>query len=515
MSKMRKFNGFQKTLAWIMSSLVIIQFTGCYTVKNMPRSELGYSVKTYYYIHGQNTAYQITGTTLSDGIVSGKITSLTEEPKKGQVIHLYVAPDSAISVNGDLVSVPAENLAKLEVYKVDTGRTLFVVAGIAYGALVVVALIAWLVKGLSCPFVYSEDGTDINLEGEIYSGATATPVERDDYLKLKSITPVDNQYRIRITNEVKEIQNTNLAELLVYDHPRDAEILVDKYGEAHSVKDIRQPVSASNAYGRSLLTELSGVDNARYFSEIRNDNLLLDTINLSFEKPADATRAKLVISAKNSMWLDYMFGRLSDMFGNRYDEWVKLRNKRSREDLLQWSLDQGIPLAVYLETSSGLEFVDYYNVPGPVKDKKDVLQIDLSRVTGDRVNVRLVSGVMFWDFDYAGMDFTEDVKMVRTTVSLDNAYDETGKEVSSLLLHDDDRYLVQPSLHNEARISFKVPPLPPGTERSVFLHSKGNYQPIRDASGKPDMDLLKSMRRPGMFTKFTKDHFLRYYAGLN
>lgn len=512
---MRKFNRFQKTLAWVLSLLVILQFSGCYTVKKIPRSELGYSGRNYYYIHGQNTSYQITGTTLSEGIITGKIASVTELPEKGQVIHLYVAPDSAVMVNGNVISIPSANIAKLEVNKVDVGRTVFVAAGAAYGALMVAAIIILLTKEMSCPFVYSETGTDITMEGEIYSGATAVPIERDDYLRLKSIKPVDEMYSIRITNEVKEIQNTNLAELLVFDHPRDVEIMVDKYGIAHSVKDIRQPVSASNAYGRSIRDELSGCDNQRYLSEIRNDNLLLDTISLSFDRPHNSSGAKLVISAKNTMWLDYMFGRLSDMFGSRYDEWVKMRNKRSPEYLQQWSLDQGIPLAVYLETASGLEFVDYFNVPGPAGDKRDILQIDLSEVTGDRVNIKLVSGVMFWDFDYAGMDFSRDIKVNRTVVSVDNASDDTGKEVSSLLIHDDNRYLVQPEINNEARLNFKVPPLVPGTERSVFLHSKGNYQPVRDASGKPDMDLLVSMRRPGMFVRFTKDHFLRYYADRN
>lgn len=512
---MRNFPVNQQIMAAVLSALVIIQFSGCRSLSSLPRSEIQYAERTHYYIHGVNSSFQVYGTNISDGIFTGIVTQSPVTPVKGQIMHLYVAPDSAISVNGNNISVPAANIAKAEIYKVDAGKAITVIAGAANGAFWTYIIILWITKGLSCPFVYSEAGDDINMEGEIYSGATATPVERDDYLRLKSLRPIDNQYRIRITNEVKEIQNTNLAELLVFDHPSNAEILVDKYGVARSASDIKKPVSAFNAYGRSLLTELSQCDNERYFSEIRNDNLLFDTINLSFERPKHSTHAKLVISAKNTMWLDYMFGRLSDMFGNRHDEWVKRRNKRSREDLLQWSLDQGIPLAVYLETASGLEFVDYYNVPGPAADKKDVIQIDLTGISGDRVNVKLVSGVMFWDFDFAGMDFTEDAEMTATVVSLDYATDENGKDVSSLLLTDDDLYLVQPFINNEARLSFKVPPLVPGTQRSVFLHSKGNYEAIRDARGKPDLKLLNTMIQPSMFTRFTKDHFLRYYAGLN
>lgn len=509
---MRGSRIIHKNTALLLSALLLIQLPGCRTLRPLPVSEIQYSEKQHYYVHGSNSYYELSGVTISDGTLTGIVTHPPVTPPRGKVMHIYVAPDSAISVRDNLANIPFSNIAKAEVYDIDAGRTILIGAGTANATFWSVLLIALLTKDMSCPFVYSEDGSSVNFEGEAYSGATAVPIERDDYLRLGSIAPVNDRYNIRITNEVPEIQNTNLAELIVFDHPHNTEILVDKYGVAHSLSDTRQPVSAASAYGKSLLRELSAPDDQRYFSEIRSDDLLFDTISLSFEKPDNRNRAKLVVSAKNTMWLDYMFGRLSDMFGNRYDEWVRIRNKRSREYLQQWSLDQGIPLAVYIETSSGLEFVDFYNVPGPAKDRKDILEIDLSGVTGDRVNIRLVSGVMFWDFDYVGMDFSDDVSAHGISVPVENAADETGREVSSLLLQDDDRYLVQPVINNEARLSFRVPPPVPGTTRTVFLHSKGHYQPLRDAGGKPDMDLLMSMRRSGMFIRFTKDHFLRYYA---
>ncbi len=512
---MRKFNIIQQIVAVVLSALVILQFSGCRTVTGIQRTEIPFSERTHFYIHGADTSFLITNTKLADGFFSGVVPLSPEKLNKGQIMHLYIAPDSVISSDGDNISVPVANIAKAEILKVEAGRTITVVAGAAAGAFWTFVIVLLITKGISCPFVYSENAMDITLEGELYSGATATPIERDDYINLKALSPVNNKYKIRITNEVKEIQNTNLAELLVFDHPRDAEILVDKYGIAHSITDIRQPLSASDGYGKSIMTALTDYDNKAHLSEIRDDELLFDTISLSFDKPAHSTKAKLVISGKNTMWLDYMFARMSDLFGNRYDEWVKRRNKRSPEYLTQWSLDQGIPLAVYLETEAGLKFVDYYNVPGPVKYKKDVLQLDLSGVSGDRVNVKLVSGVLFWEIDFAGMDFTIDSEMLKTVVSVDYAADETGKDISSLLRYDDDKYLVQPLINNEARLTFNVPPPSPGKARTVVLHSKGNYEPIRTAEGKPDLELLTGMLKPGMFIRFTKDHFLKYYAGLN
>lgn len=404
---MRKFKEFHKILALVLAALVIMIPSGCYSIRqSIPRNDIKYSGKPYYYIHGNNTEYPITSLSLSDGVLSGKIVDTIYPLKKNQVVNVYIAPDSVINITRGYLKVPMANIAKAEIFKSDagTGITVFITAATAawWSAL----LIILLTKGASCPFVYSENTADINLEGEIYSGASATPIERDDYLKLKSISPVDDQYRIRITNEVKEIQNTNLAELLVLDHPNGSEIIVDKYGTAHSVSAIQKPLEASDAYGRSIIEELSGIDDIRYLSDIKNDELVFDTISLSFEKPENSTNARLILSGKNTMWLDYMFGRFSDLFGRRHDEWKERRNSRTREELVQWTLDQGIPLAVWLEKDSGLEFADYFNVPGPVIDKKDVLKIDLSGISGNRVNVKLISGVLFWDIDFAGMDFT-------------------------------------------------------------------------------------------------------------
>ena len=503
---------FQRAVASVMSALIIIQFSGCYSLKGVSKAEINYADKAEYYIHGTTSAYRISNTIMSDGVLSGTLSQATEQVRKKNIIHIYAAPDSAIRFEGNTVRIPFENIAKIETNKVDGVRTLILAGGVAYISLTIVALILILTKNYSCPFVYSENGTEINLEGEIYSGASATPIERDDYLWLKTIMPVDDHYRIRITNEVKEIQNTNLAELMVIDHPAKTGVIVDKYGVPHSVEDIRKPLAATNTYGTSILGELSALDTSRYISDIRNDDILMDTVALSFDRPLGSTRAKLVISGKNTMWLDYTFARFSDMFGNKYEKWKESRNKKPREETRKWMLDQGIPLSVYLETDAGYKFVDYYNVAGPAADRKDVLDIDLSGISGDRVNVKLVSGMLFWEIDFAGMDFSADREVTSTILTADYAFDENGKDVSSLLKYDDEMYLVQPLVNNEACLRFRVPPVTTGTERSVFLHSKGNYEPLRETKGKPDIKYLKTMLDPGMYTKFTKDHFLRYYA---
>ncbi len=512
---MQKQSEYQRTVALFLAGLIMFTFSGCYTLKGVHKGEIQYSAGKYYYIHGVNSAFQINNAVISNGVLTGKITHLPEPQKKKDIVHVYVAPDSVIKNDGSNISIPFENIAKAEINKLDGSKTVIFTTGIAVGTVYAIVIIALLAKGGSCPFIYSEDGLAANFEGEIYSGATAIPLERNDYLPLKSIKPVDGLYKIKLANEVKEIQNTNLTELIVFDHSPETRIMVDKYGISHTLADIKKPVSAYDCYGRSLKEELSGYDSLRYISQVIKDPVLKDTISLSFEKPHNATSARLVMSGKNTMWLDFMFVKFTDLFGNRYDNWKKKRNEKSQEELLKWSFDQGMPLAVYIETDSGLKFSDYFNLPGPMADKADILNLDLTGVTGDKVNIKLVAGLLFWDIDFTGMDFSVNQAVVKTAVPLSSATDENGKNVSGMLLHDDDLYLIQPEVTNETSITFPAPPAVPGMSRSVILHSKGNYEILRDTRGKPDIVYLKTFLEPGAFTKFSKEHFLQYYQKRN
>ena len=512
---MKKYHDYQKVVSIFLSIILIISTSGCYSLKGLTRNDIQYANKTIYFIHGPNSYYKLTNVIISDGILSGSINYIVSNPDKAKTIDIYAAPDSAIKKNGDQVQVPFANIVKVEVYEIDGFKTFFEVAGTLSIAFVVVLLIALLTKGASCPFIYTYDGDNYHFLGEIYSGATALPLERNDYLPISNIDPVDNKYKLRITNEVEEIQKTNLTELVVIDHQPDTRILMDKYGTAHSLSDIKMPSNATDAYGSSILNELAYRDNLRYVSTVKNDKNLRDTISLTFDKPADVQCSKLLIKGKNTIWLDYMYGRFSDLFGKRFDKWKEKSDQKPGEELLKWTFDQGMPLAVYLQTDNGLKLIDYFNLPGPMADKEDILQIDLAEMHMDKINLKLVSGVLFWDIDYVGMDFSTPGLIKKTIIPLNSAVDENGRDVRTLLANDDEKYLLQPLTKNITDLSFVSPETIPGLERSVFLHSKGHYEILRETKGKPDIAYLKTFLEPGAFIQFSKDHFLKYYYKSN
>ena len=364
----------------------------------------------------------------------------------------------------------------------------------------------------SCPFIYAYNGESYEFVGEIYSGAIHPPLERHDYLPIPNLQAIENEYKIQITNEIKEIQHTNMAELLVFDHPENVEVLIDKYGNTHTISNPELPMTSKTLDGSNIDSLLFSKDSLAYMSGIPDENSGdMDAVILTFDKPSGQDTGKLVIKGKNSFWLDYIHGQFSELFGERFDTWKDKQKKQSPEKLIKWSLDQGIPLSVYLETEDGWEFADYYNVVGPLAAKEDVLEIDLSKIKGDKVNIKLEFGFLFWEIDYVAMDFTPNYSVEKHTVSLFSAFDENNNNVSDKLMFDDKKYYIQPNIGNEALLTFQVPNQSEGTKRSFILHSKGHYEILKEIGGKPDIAYLKGFRKPGAFSQFSKTRFLEFY----
>jgi hypothetical protein len=433
--------------------------------------------------------------------------------KKDMQLHIYVSPEFDIPEPLPArMSIPFTAVEKVEVYEVSTGKTIFY--NVAWAAPIAVGIILLANKG-SCPFIYTFDGAGYEFAGEIYSGATHPPIERHDYLPLPALKDVGGEYKIKLANDVREIQHTNLAELWVIDHPVGAEVLVDKYGVARTLSDLRPPAEATSAGGEDVLGAVAAADGVCYVGPVPEEaDADVDGIVMTFERPPGATRAKLVIQAKNSIWLDYVYGEFLDLFGDAYADWFEEQKTASAEELRQWSFDQGIPLAVYVEEDGAWRLVDYYNLAGPMAAKRDVLAFGLPAGSSDEVKVKLEFGPLFWEIDYVALDCSADLPVQVHSVPIADAADESGGDVAALLRADDDLYYVQPEAGEYALVSFAAPEPVEGSARSAVLHTKGHYEIIRNPQGKPDLKLLYSFKKPGRFVEFSKEIYLQYYEAM-
>jgi hypothetical protein len=416
-----------------------------------------------------------------------------------------------------IVQIPFEDIEKIELYDEDTGATMLswlVGAGVIFvvSTLVIAPLLAALLK-TSCPFIYVFDGESYVFSGEIYSGATLPQLERHDYLKLPLADRFQDEFRMIITNEVREIQHTNLLELLVHDHPAGVEVHADKYGRIHALQDIQPPVSAESLSGKDALAMVSGRDDMAYINlDTPGPDELTDGLILEFPDPGMAAEARLVVRAKNSVLLDYNMGRFHDLFGRAYPRWNKKQRSSPEQELRQWTMDQNIPLSVYIDKNGQWEYVDHYHVAGPMALKEDVLPVPLGSPDGKPLRLKLEFGKYFWEVDFAGIDYLPDAQIISHTVAAASAVNQTGAEISQLIAADDGLYYIQPEVGDEATLCFPLPPLE-GDERSVILHSKGHYHILRDPTGKPQVKYLKTFREPGQFNRFSNEFLMSLSSG--
>jgi hypothetical protein len=426
-------------------------------------------------------------------------------------VHIFLAEGTTFKQSGQ-TSIPLEGVRKIDIYDPAIAATVashvFIALGVIAGVVLIIGIIALATKS-SCPFLYTSDGNSWQFAGEMYGGAIAAPLERDDYMPLPGVQPVAGSYELKIANELKERQYTNVAELMVIDHDVQSTVLADKHGALHSISHPLSPRSAL-ANGHSCADDLLAKDTtACLFEEPDADDPAFSSVLMSFPKPADARTGKLVIKAKNSYWLDYMFARFTEQFGTRYNEFAEQQKTAPAAEGRQWSLEQGIPLMVQVQTGAGWEDAGYFDVVGPLAWREMVMPIDLSRVSGKDVKLRLRCGARFWELDYAAMDFTPNAPLIVKRLTPTSAIDEKGRAQTAALAATDGQYLAQPDIGDVAVVRYAAPEQAPGTKRSIIFHSRGYYEYIRSYTNKPNLSRLLTFRKAGSFTRFAASEYRR------
>ncbi len=456
----------------------------------------------------------MTGTSIKDAVLSGTVTSIEKFPhkKNKQLINVYIDPSVAKPASSaSTFSLPLSGIRKIEVYDLDLGKTIvgtfFLIGGVGV-LLSGIALLLVAIFKESCPFVYVWNGHEFEFRGEIYSGAIFPSLERHDYMALPGLHASENEYRIKLTNQVQEIQYTNLAELCVVDHPRNTEVLADKHGMYHTVEHAQSPLSASSEHNPDLLGLITAKDSLRYSGDEGADLAQShDALYVDFARPANTDTAKLILKAKNSFWLDYTLGQFFNLFGNRYDQWYDKQNRSPRALEPNWPLQQGIPLSVYLKENGAWKYVDYFEVIGPMADRDVIMPLDISAHKEDKIELKLECGALFWEIDYVALDYTADREIRQQTIAPSKAVDEKGRNVRKQLSRDDKSYYVMPAVGNQAILCYPAPPAREDMNRTVYLHSKGHYKIITNPRGNPDVAYLESFRQAGRFGQFSREIF--------
>ncbi len=401
-----------------------------------------------------------------------------------------------------------------------TVRTVGLVAGLAAGVVLVAAVASSVGSiggggfeaagraavaraGGCCLFVYPWNGREYAFETEAYTASVTRGLERDDYSLLSQIREQDGRYRLMISNDMDETQYTNFMELWLVDHAPGVEPRAGDDGELYGISAPTPPLSARDGDGNDLRPWLEKRDRLIWEPEPEPDanGDLRREIVMTFPRPQQATHARLVASATYTLWSGWTAAYNFHLLGPNLADWYRQidTDPAAAAQLRDWMAREDI-YVLHAEVDVGGRWETRGVVPvgGPFASDERVAPLDLTGVTGSELRIRLRPPAGFWALNSFAVDYGPESRLSVTRVPLASARDAQGNDLTPALSAADDLYYEMPVTGDRAWVEFASPQQPPGTERTIFLHSRGYYRMHVPENENPNpAEFERIMREPG------------------
>lgn len=404
-------------------------------------------------------------------------------------------------------AIPPDSVTAIALRQLSAGKT----AGLVVGFGVAVALVAVAADGgdgssggggfgggggsFSCPLVYSWDGTGWRLDSGTFGGAITPILARTDVDNLDYAMPRAGALRLRLANELNEIDYVDAVSVLAVDHRPGVAVAPSSDGTLHTLGRLESPLAGMDDHGVSVMNRVSRRDGWNWESRLTGRDTsniaeLRDGITLTFAKPLGAAEARLVVDGNSSAWAAYLVQEFIRAHGWNTQAWYDSVNASPQLARRLGSMMAGEGfLEVKIKIDGKWEHQGYIWEAGPEITKRQVLRIDLSRVAGKSVEIRLESAPLFWLIDNVALDYSAQVPLVTRELRARTALDHHGRDVRQPLAQTDRNYLVL-QRGDRTDLVFDVPSTPPGQARSYLLRSHGWYRMNTLESERPDVALL-------------------------
>jgi hypothetical protein len=334
---------------------------------------------------------------------------------------------------------------------------------------------------ISCPFYYSYTGSDYILDGE---GLLFSPLpwwERSSIVMLENLKPVNDSYKLKVTEELTETSHFDQLSLLVAEHSPDVTVYPDFYGNLHTIKNPIMPVSCADNEGNDCLAfmekddiywlpqpdfeKLKDTDNDGVIDSY-NESDFYKEIVLEYPRLENVTHAKLLYRLKEQRFgtVGIWGGVLHALGRNNLD---KLRDPYG-DEVLEWVLSQMMTLEIW----NGTDWVVLHrtaDATASTKGNNMVFSLNLTDIDTDTVKIRFKSIVGVQGVDYVLIDYSEDEEIEVTQIPPSSV---TGGEKEKIL-NDDSEYLI---LESGDCIYVTFPELPNSENKSrTYLISDNGY----------------------------------------
>lgn len=356
------------------------------------------------------------------------------------------------------------------------------------------AMAIFLAIACNCPQVYTIDdqGNKVN-EGAILTGAISQSLQKTDFLPLYGLNRDSETLSVTIANELPEDEYLDQISVLKAPRPHPGyQLGYQTDRQLFQFSQLEPPKAAATVAGEEILTSVRLQDDFSYgFDDLPRETELTSAV-FSFPKSAfSGDQTRLIIYARQTEWLETVAEHFFQAFGNKFDQWNKMMDKVTPETYQERLSERGISLNVYIKTPAGWEKAGTFHDAGVTKKKYLGMDIDLRKIQGDEIAIRLESVYKFWEIDQIGLTETWEEIADFQPVSIKTAINEKGEDVSDKISETDRNYAVQPHAGSEIEITFANEA---DDEEMYFIRGTGYYHHIRDYKHEPNRKMIRYMR---------------------
>lgn len=342
--------------------------------------------------------------------------------------------------------------------------------------------------GGSCPLVYSHDESASYLESETFAGAVFKGAERTAYDVMSHVNSARRTCTLTLADRGEETEYMNEMKILAVDAPKEAAIIPDAKGTMHTIAQKQRPERCIDFSSNDRLQEILNADKHYWESDLENKDFtkasdMRDGIICDFRKPANATTVKIVVTGTNTKLAVFAFEQIFKMKGDKKLQWYqKLENDPTeRMKVIKFMLREGMLHISVWSRDRWVEQTAIVDV-GPKITKSQVALLNLSIVTDDVVRIKLEAATDFWKIDEVYLDSSPDAGLTTQELAPVRAITRDGRDVTPLLAADDAGYYTM-LRGDSAEVSFDLPDVKPGLQRTYVLKAKGYYHQWFTSSG--------------------------------
>ena len=365
------------------------------------------------------------------------------------------------------------------------------IPGLILGVLATVAAVLWTILVLmmphfSCPHVYAWDGQRYRLDADALSGSLFQGGESDDLMRLEHLQPADGRYRVRVADDLQELDHIDTVALRVVDHPQGSEALPMPDGTMVAVGGAQAPSSATDGQGRDVLGRVRAADGDAFVSSVEDfapdpNTDPRELVTLELPRPADGDgRAILVLRAHNTPFAAEAFGQYLANMGPGLGpllRWAQTNRSYAYRQRLDDEMHRlGLLLGVAVWAEGKWSPAAELKPLGPAILRTVAMPIELPPEGGATVRVRLAMTPLFWEIDQAALGRELPGAAQEQRVRPRSAQLGDGRDALGLLAQADaSRVTLRPG--EGVALEFDVPAAPAaGLERTIALDIRGYYE---------------------------------------